>query len=201
MSQPPFLFASVTLEGSHVRLEPVNILHLEGLHRAASGVPEIFRYMPMGDFGDFDILRTYVASVADEPASGAGMVFAILDPKTGETLGSTSYLDVSAANRRLEIGRTWLNPAYHRTAVNTECKLLLLGHAFETLGANRVQIKTDLRNLQSQAAIERLGAKKEGVWRAHTILPDGYVRDTVMYSVIASEWPDVKAGLISKLAR
>jgi RimJ/RimL family protein N-acetyltransferase len=115
-------------------------------------------------------------------------------------IGSTRYLDIQTQNRGLEIGWSWLTPTVQRTGVNTECKYLLLRHAFEQLGMIRVQLKTDSRNLQSQRAIERLGAVKEGTLRNHMILPDGYYRHSVYYSIIESEWPTVKAGLEEKMA-
>lgn len=116
-------------------------------------------------------------------------------------MGSKSYLDVAPEHLRIEIGWTWLGAPARRTAVNTECKLLLLRHAFETLGCGRVQLKTDGRNLRSQTAIARLGAVREGVLRKHVILPDGFVRDTVMFSITADEWPGVRARLEDFLAR
>jgi RimJ/RimL family protein N-acetyltransferase len=114
-------------------------------------------------------------------------------------VGSTRYLDIRRENRGLEIGWTWLAAAVQRTAVNTECKYLLLRHAFETLGAIRVQLRTDLRNLRSQRAIERIGATREGVFRQERIMWDGYLRDSVFYSVIDCEWPAVKARLEARL--
>lgn len=119
----------------------------------------------------------------------------IIDQATNQVVGSTRFLDISSQHRQLEIGSTWLTPSVWRTRMNTECKYLLLKHCFEVLETIRVQIKTDRRNVQSQRAIERLGAVKEGVLRRHRILPDGYVRDTVYYSVIDEEWPAVKARL------
>ncbi len=125
------------------------------------------------------------------------MLFGIMQGK--KIVGSTRLFDLSAEHRGLEIGSTWLNPSVWRTRVNTECKYLLLREAFEHLDMLRVQIKTDLRNLQSQAAIERIGAVKEGILRKHRILHDGYVRDTVMYSITNDEWPDVRIRLESML--
>jgi RimJ/RimL family protein N-acetyltransferase len=121
--------------------------------------------------------------------------FAIVLRASGRAVGSTRYIDIRRAHRGLEIGWTWIGREWQRTAVNSECKRLLLEHAFEVLGALRVQLKTDARNTRSQRAIERLGAKREGVLRAHMVLADGFVRDSVMYSVIAAEWPSVKQGL------
>ncbi|HRJ48186.1 MAG TPA: GNAT family protein, partial [Opitutaceae bacterium] len=127
--------------------------------------------------------------------------FAVIRRADGRAVGSTSYLDIAPEHRRIEIGWTWLGAEARRTAINTECKYLLLRHAFETLGCGRVQLKTDARNLRSQAAIERIGAKREGVLRRHLVMPDGFVRDTVMFSILAEEWPAVKARLEANLAR
>jgi RimJ/RimL family protein N-acetyltransferase len=127
--------------------------------------------------------------------------WAIMDRRTGEAVGGTTYLDIAPADKRVEIGATWHGKAFWRTAINTECKFLLLRHAFETLGCNRVQLKTDLRNERSQAAIARLGAVREGVLRSQMVMPDGWVRDTVMFSIIKAEWPAVKEGLEAKMAR
>lgn len=136
-------------------------------------------------------------------ASRAGTAhgFAIVSLKEGRAVGSTRFLDIRREHRALEIGWTWLAKSHHRTAVNTECKLLLLQHAFETLGAVRVQLKTDLRNERSQRAIERLGAVREGVHRKQLTVWNGYVRDSVFYSVIDTEWPGIKARLLASLAR
>ena len=119
----------------------------------------------------------------------------------GEAVGGTTLFDYSEPNRRLEIGYTWLARPAWRTAINTEAKYLLLSHAFEVLGCNRVQLKTDLRNLRSQAAIARLGAAREGVLRSHMVMPDGHVRDTVMFSLVAAEWPTAKARLEVMMGR
>jgi len=145
-------------------------------------------------------LRAWMEQViAGEMARGEAVAFAIRELTGGRIAGCTSYMDIHPKDRGVEIGRTWVGTAYQRTAVNTTAKYLLLRHAFETLGANRVQIKTDERNLQSQAAIARLGAQREGILRAHKVLPDGYLRNTVMYSVTAAEWPAVKSRLESFL--
>ena len=127
--------------------------------------------------------------------------FAIIDRASGTLVGSTRYYDISQTNRSLEIGSTWLTPRAWRTAVNTECKYLLLKHCFESLGTIRVQLKTDSRNLRSQKAIERLGASKEGILRNHMILPNGYIRDSVYYSIIEQEWPAIKGRLEGMLGR
>lgn len=125
--------------------------------------------------------------------------FAILDRASGRAAGSTRYLEIRPEHRGLEIGWTWLGRAYRRTAVNTECKYLLLRHAFEVMGAVRVQLKTDARNLASQRAIERIGGVREGVLRRHMVLADGFVRDSVMFSVTDTEWPGARERLLKLL--
>ncbi len=132
---------------------------------------------------------------------GTALNFAQIDLARSKAVGMTALFDGSEADRRIEIGRTWLGVASRRTAANTEAKLLLLTHCFEALGLLRVQLKTDARNTVSQRAIERLGAVKEGVWRQHLTMRDGFQRDTVMYSIIAPEWPAVKAALEARLRR
>jgi RimJ/RimL family protein N-acetyltransferase len=186
----------VTLEGKVVSLEPLTEAHAAGLMAAAE--PVVFNYVSIyphewTQAGFEDYVRRSLAVEARLP-------FAVILKETGQAIGTTSYMDIRPEHRGLEIGYTWIGRAYQGTTVNPECKYLLLGHAFETLGAVRVQLKTDGRNEQSQRAIARLGAKLEGVLRKHMILPDGYVRDTVMFSVIAEEWPAVKLGLERRLA-
>jgi RimJ/RimL family protein N-acetyltransferase len=134
-------------------------------------------------------------------AMGRGEAVAWAIVVAGRVVGGTTYHEFSVADCRLEIGNTWHAPAVWRTAVNTECKLLLLRQAFETLGANRVQLKTDARNVRSQTAIARLGAQREGTLRAHMVMPDGFVRDSVMFSIVRAEWPGVRARLEERLAR
>jgi len=184
----------VTLEGRHARLEPLAALHAPDLLLAAQD-DEIWRYMPIARPRALVDLERMIADALAAQERGTELPFAILDQASGRAIGSTRYLDLRLAHRGLEIGWTWITPAHQRSAINTECKLLLLAHAFEALGCLRVQLKTDLRNLRSQAAIERLGAKKEGVLRKHYVYWDGYVRDTVMYSITDAEWPEVKRRL------
>ncbi|MEY2878889.1 MAG: hypothetical protein RLZZ15_1269 [Verrucomicrobiota bacterium] len=191
--------APVTLTGRHVRLEPLAAHHVEPLvrHGADAGV---WRWMTFPASTPAESVRAWCAHVAAAQARGELAAFAIVDLARGEAVGGTTLFDFSAPHRRVEIGYTWLARPAWRTAINTECKLLLLRHAFETLGCNRVQLKTDLRNTRSQAAIARLGAVREGVLRAQMILPDGWVRDTVMFSLLAAEWPAVQAALAARLA-
>jgi RimJ/RimL family protein N-acetyltransferase len=190
----------VTLSGRHVRLEPIAPAHLAPLARHG-GDPELWQYMAYGRPDSQEAFRAWFEKVSQQHARGNWVGFVAIDLASNEPVGGTTYLDIAAADRRLEIGNTWLSRTRWRTPLNTECKLLLLRHAFETLGMNRVQLKTDARNVRSQRAIERLGAAKEGVLRKYQIMGDGYVRDTVMYSIIAAEWPSVKARLEGLLQR
>lgn len=190
--------APVRLEGRHACLIPLERGHAPTLF-AVGGGPEVWRYMPSKVESEGD-MRAWVDEALAARDAGAELPFAITDA-TGRIVGSTRLLDISVPHRGLEIGGTWLAPEVWRTAVNTECKYLLLRHCFQTLGAIRVQFKTDSRNVRSQRALERLGAVKEGVLRHHRILPDGYLRDSVYYSILAGEWPDVKTRLEGFLSR
>ena len=182
----------VTLSSEVVRLEPLAREHAEGLYQASQD-QDIWAYMPMNPSRSLATLLEWI----DAAASGQQLAFAIRDANSGGLLGSTRYLNIASEHHGLEIGWTWLAAQARRTSVNTECKYLLLLHAFESLGAIRVALKTDRRNLRSQRAIERIGAVREGVLRKQMILPDGYHRDTVMYSIIDDEWPVVKHRLES----
>jgi RimJ/RimL family protein N-acetyltransferase len=146
-------------------------------------------------------LRTYIQTALTWQVNGTAVPFAVISKTTGRAIGSTRYANIDKANRRLEIGWTWYGRAFQRTAVNTETKYLLLRHAFETLGCIRVEFKTDVLNERSRRALLRIGAKEEGIFRRHMILVDGRVRDTVYFSIIDSEWPEVKAQLAQKLGR
>jgi N-acetyltransferase len=188
----------VTLEGQAVRIELLGLEHAENLYAAAQD-PDIWRYMPADPSGSREAFRRWIEEALAARTAGAEMPFAIVDKESGRAVGSTRYLDIHPRDFGLEIGWTWLARPVRRTRVNTECKYLLLQHAFETLGAVRVQLKTDVRNEVSQRAIARLGAVREGVLRKQRILENGYVRDTVLFSIIAEEWPAVKAGLEAKL--
>jgi RimJ/RimL family protein N-acetyltransferase len=183
----------VTLAGAHVILEPAADRHVPDLLAAAQD-DLVWAWLP------WPRPRTE-ADVADMLAGERRLAhpFAQVDAATGRAVGITTYRDVDERHRTLEIGGTWLGRPWWRTAINTEAKLLILGHAFELLQANRVAIKTDIRNERSQAAIERLGAKREGVLRHQYIRPDGTLRDTVLYSVIPEEWPAVRASLRQRL--
>jgi RimJ/RimL family protein N-acetyltransferase len=185
---------AVTLTGSRVRLEPLSERHAADLAEAG-GDAEIWRYMPRVPLAGVEDAREYVRSALAAAEDGSQVPFAIVEHSTERAIGSTRYLDIRREHRGLEIGWTWLGRAWQRTAANTECKRLLLEHAFDALGALRVQLKTDARNSKSQRAIERIGGVREGVLRAHMVMPDGFVRDTVMYSITSAEWPGVKRKL------
>jgi RimJ/RimL family protein N-acetyltransferase len=183
----------IELLGQRVKIVPMETKHTEELF-AAGGSLDIWTYMPMvvQTFGDMERL---VNDALKEREQGTQFPFVIFDKDASKLVGSTRFLDISATNRSLEIGWTWLSPSVWRTKVNTECKYLLFKHCFETLGTIRVQLKTDSRNLRSQKAIERIGGVKEGVIRNHRILSDGYRRHSVYYSVIDEEWLGVKEKL------
>ena len=190
----------ITLAGRHVRLEPLAATHLDALTRHGAEA-EVWRWMPSLRVDPRESVRVWSETVMPLQARGELAAFAIVELARGEAVGGTTLFDYSEAHRRVEIGYTWLAKFAWRSALNTECKFLLLRHAFETLGMNRVQLKTDARNERSQAAIERLGAVREGVLRSHMIMPDGWVRDSVMFSIVVAEWPAMKARLESFLAR
>ena len=189
----------VTLTGRVVRLEPLSLDHVADLARAGNDA-EIFRFMPYSNMGDDTGMRAWVQDMLNLQARGNDLPFAVYHLADQRAVGATRYMDIQRPHRGLEIGGTWYGRDYQRTAVNTESKYLLLTHAFETLGCIRVQLKTDLRNERSQAAIARLGATREGVLRNHMIMPDGHIRSSVYFSLLAEEWPAVKARLEEKLA-
>jgi len=200
MSEPTSdAFAPCTLEGAHVRLEPLALEHLDALAQASLG-HALFRFFPFPLEGREE-LRAFVEAMLGARAAGAALPFATVERASGRVAGSTSFLAIDRANRRAEIGATWLAPRWQRSALNTEAKLLMLRHAFERAGLNRVEFKTDARNLRSRAALTRIGAKEEGTFRRHMVMPDGALRDSVWFSVIAEEWPAVRDRLERRLGR
>lgn len=184
----------VTLEGRFVSLVPLSLELAPDLHGAGED-RGVWRYLPIAAPEHLQDTERWIRMALAARDSGEELPFGIIDRASGRAVGSTRYLDIRPEHEALEIGWTWIAPAHQRTAVNTECKLLLLTHAFETLGASRVQLKTDARNVQSQQAIERLGAVREGVLRKQRRMWDGFKRDTVFYSILDEEWPAVKARL------
>ena len=189
----------VVLERDGVRLEPLAPEHADALAAAASDgrLWELwFTTVPAPD-----AMPAYVATALKGQEDGHMLPWVVRDPATGTLIGSTRYHDIVPAIDRVEIGYTWYSQSRQRTGVNTTCKLLLLAHAFDTLGCKVVGLRTDNFNFRSQRAIEALGAKKDGVLRHHAMRRDGTVRDSVLYSILAAEWPDVRRHLELRLAR
>ena len=190
----------VTLQGKHVRLEPMTEAHIPGL--AEIGIGQGFwDFMVYGDIKTGADMRNWVFDILSRAEKGTDLPFVAIQLASGRVAGATRYLNILPNDRGLEIGGTWYGLDFQRTHVNTECKYLLLTHAFETLKCIRVQLKTDSRNERSQKAIERIGAKKEGVLRNHMILPDGRFRDSVYYSILNTEWDQVKRNLELMMSR
>ncbi len=184
----------VTLTGRLVRLEPLGLEHADDLY-AVDTDDSIWRYLPRPAFSGLEDAQEWIEQSMAQTSRGERVAFAVVHRETGQAIGSTAYLDIDRPNRVLEIGMTWYATPWQRTGVNTECKYLLMGHAFEEQSARRVCLKTDSRNQRSRQAILRLGAVEEGTWRNHRIAWDGADRHSVFYSVIDTEWPDVKLRL------
>jgi len=189
----------VVLEGTRIRLEPLRADHLDDLRRVAFDAP-LWRWTIMGEQDEAGLRRWLDTALAKADA-GIERPFATIDRASGRAVGSTRYLSIVPEHRRLEIGWTWIATALQRTGANREAKLLQLRHAFETLGANRVEFKTHARNEPSRTALAGIGACFEGVFRNHMIMPDGSLRDSAYFSVTAEDWPAVKARLEAGLAR
>ena len=184
----------ITLRDRGVRLEPLALAHEEGLRAAAAdGALWKLRITSVPEPQD---TRAYIENALQMRADGSRFAFAVLDDATGDVLGSTSFHDILPAVKRVEIGWTWYRKSVQRSHVNTTCKLLMLQHAFDQLGCHVVGWRTDNFNFASQRAIERLGARKDGVIRGHALRRDGTIRDTVMYSMRAGEWPEARAQLL-----
>lgn len=190
---------SITLEGATVRLAPLKLEYLAELYEAASD-ESIWRWTVNVVKSREDMLR-YVETALGEAARKVSVPFITIDKASGKIVGSTRFGNIDVKNRRAEIGWTWINPNWQRTAINTEAKFLMLRHAFETWNCIRVEIKTDVLNEKSRNAILRIGAKEEGILRRHQITDAGRFRDTVYFSIIDSEWQTVKADLKKKIER
>ncbi|WP_327292947.1 GNAT family N-acetyltransferase [Streptomyces sp. NBC_01198] len=188
-----------TLTGRHVRLEPLAMTHRGDLFAAGGGDEELWRWQGGPAPRTQEELDGKLSMLLDAAGRGEYVPFAVIHRASGRAIGWTTYLDIEVADERLEIGWTWYGRAYWRTAVNTESKLLLLGHAFHDLGMGRVQLKTDHLNLRSQAAIARIGAQREGVLRRHRRRPDGTWRDSVYFSLLVQEWPAAKERLTARM--
>ena len=193
----PIRVEPVVLEGEHVRLEPLSLSHLDGLCEIGI-VEELWRWIPT-QVQTREQMKAYIELALTERANGVSMPFAQIERASGRVIGSTRYMNIEKAHRRLEIGSTWIAPAWQRSAINTEAKYLLLRHAFEDLGCMRVELKTDSMNEKSRNAILRIGAKQEGIFRNHMLTSSGRIRHTVYFSVIDSEWPGVKSELERRL--
>jgi len=189
----------VTLEGRFVRLEPLTMAHHAALWEIAKD-HELWRWTAT-DIRTPENLTTYMEHALAEQAAGRALPFATIAREAGRPVGSTRFGNIEPLNRRAEIGWSWLGAAWQRTTVNTEAKLLMLTHAFETWGCIRVELKTDALNQASRAAIARLGAKEEGTMRKHMVTQTGRVRDTVYYSILDDEWPALKARLEARLRK
>lgn len=191
--------SAVALEGAYVRLEPLVLDHVDALCMVGLD-PELWRFTS-SRVDDADGMRGYVESALELRRQGTVLPFATLERATGRVVGSTRFAAIAPEHRRVEIGWTWVGCDWQRTAINTEAKLLMLRHAFEIWNCGRVEFKTSALNTRSRAAIVRLGAVEEGTLRRHMINPDGTLRDTVYFSVIAEEWPAVKSRLEERLGR
>lgn len=197
MATPLLDVRPVILEGAHVRLEPMEVSHLEAL-MDAGGPEEIWRYLPVRPQTRDDFGRWIAAALAGREA-GTELPFVTVERASGEVVGSTRFLAIAPRDRRLEIGWTWLHPRAQRTAINTEAKYLQLRHCFEELGCLRVELKTDARNEKSRNAMLRIGAAYEGTFRKYSLTQHDFQRDTAWFSIIDDDWPDVKQRLESML--
>ena len=196
---PLTVVAPITLEGSVIRLDPIQREHAAFLWEAAKdAVDEIFQWIPyrMKSLEDF---QATVDRALAEQERGESVPFVTMEQSSEKIIGSTRFMSIDRANRRVEIGSTWIAPAWQRTAVNTEAKYLMLRHAFQVWKCMRVELKTDALNEKSRNAILRIGAKEEGMLRRHLITWTGRVRDTVYFSILDNEWPKVKSALEEKL--
>jgi N-acetyltransferase len=191
--------AAITLEGRHVRLEPLKAHHVEPLLKAAAD-PRIWEFTTVVMRTPAD-MQKYVETALDWQNAGTAVPFVTMERGSHRVIGSTRFANIDRDHRRAEIGWTWLNPEYWRTAMNSEAKYLMLRHAFEQWKCARVELKTHAKNARSRAAILRLGATEEGTLRHHMIQPDGSFRDSVYYSILAEEWPAVKKRLEERLAK
>lgn len=181
-----------------MRLEPLSLAHLNDL--CAAGLdPELWRWIP-NQVTTREEMRSYIETALREKDAGVSLPFAVIHMESGRAIGSTRYGSINLPNKRVEIGWTWYGSAFQRSPVNTECKLLLLAQAFDTLGMLRVEFKTDALNEKSRNALARIGAVQEGIFRKHLICDSGRIRDTVYFSILDTEWPEKKRELQAKLS-
>jgi RimJ/RimL family protein N-acetyltransferase len=191
------LIEPVILQGEHVRLEPMRYDHLDAL--CGAGLDDGLWEWTVNECRTRDDMQKYLNTAMDEFSRRSSLPFVTIDRAAGTVVGSTRFGNIDAHNKKCEIGWTWINPKFQRTYINTEAKLLMLSHAFETWGCIRVELKTDALNERSRAAIERIGGVQEGIFRSHMIADSGRIRDTVYYSILPVEWPAIKARLSRRL--
>jgi RimJ/RimL family protein N-acetyltransferase len=194
----PLQIQPVSLQGRHIRLEPLTLDHHNGLCEIGLD-PDLWRWIPF-QVKSRDEMQEYIRQALQWQSDGTALPFATVEQSSGRVVGCTRYMNIDKPNRHVEIGSTLIGKPWQRTVVNTEAKYLMLRHAFETLGCFRVELKTDALNERSRNAILRIGAIQEGIFRKHVLCWDGRLRDSVYFSVIDSEWPGVKARLEEKLA-
>ncbi len=199
MKDTPMVVESVTLHGRYVRLEPLSMDYFDPLW-AIGQDRDLWKWIPY-HIKTHDEMRTYIQTALDWQAIGTALPFVTIWQATNDVVGTTRFGNIDTGNHRVEIGWTWIARPWQRTPVNTEAKFLMLQHAFEVWHCIRVELKTDALNERSRAAIRRIGAKQEGIFRHHIITEDGRLRDSVYYSIINDEWPEVKARLQKMLAR
>lgn len=197
MDMPVMDIQATTLEGRYVRLEPLSPAHQPALAQALD--PTLLQWFSQPATNSEE-LREFIATALEEQSQRRALAFATIDRASGRPVGSTRFGNIDAGHRRAEIGWTWIGRPWQRSAINTEAKLLMLGHAFERWGAVRVEFKTDSRNAQSRASLARLGATEEGYFRNHMVTAGGRLRHSVYFSVIESEWPMIKRRLEARLA-
>jgi len=198
MKNTPMVVEPVTLQGQFVRLEPLKIEHVDMLWSVGQD-PDLWKWTPY-HIKTREEMHTYIQAALDGQELGTALPFVTIEQATDRVVGSTRFGNIDAPNHRAEIGWTWIGQPWQRTAVNTEAKFLLLQHAFEVWRCIRVELKTDVLNERSRAAILRIGAKQEGIFRHHMITDSGRLRDTIYFSIINDEWPEVKERLQAKLA-
>ncbi len=191
--------AAIALEGRHVRLAPMGLHHVDALWAAAQD-PKTWEFSS-AVIRNLEECRTYVETAVSWQSAGTAVPFVIMDRASGQVIGSTRFANIDRTHRRVEIGWTWLNPKWWRSAMNTEAKYLMLRHAFEEWKCMRVELKTGHKNVRSQDAIERIGGVREGTLRKHMVQPDGSIRDSVYFSILDDEWPTVKSRLEARLSR
>ena len=195
LTPPLEIVTPLTLEGSVVRLEPIRQEHAYLFWEVAKdSLDDIFQWIPYSMKTPEDFERV-VARAFEEQERGESVVFATVERTSGQVIGSTRFMNIDRANRRVEVGSTWIAPPWQRTAVNTEAKFLMLRHAFEVWKVVRVELKTDALNQRSRNAILRLGAKEEGILRKHVVTHTGRIRDSVYFSILDTEWPEIKVRL------